>query len=85
MDNEIIVKEERLDLVVSPPDNLILYFFCSSLIDFEISLRFFLLKCFLLPLADIKIYFGLTPLQTKSDIDDLIIFFINSAGFLKFR
>ena len=45
-----IVNEDILETDVSPPDNIILYFFCSSLIDFEIKLRFFLLKCFLLPL-----------------------------------
>ena len=40
--NETIVKDEYLDFVVSPPDSLISYFFCSSLIDFDIKLRFFL-------------------------------------------
>ena len=30
-----------------------------------------------------KYYFGLTPLQIRSDIDDLIIFLITKSGFLK--
>ena len=33
---------------------------------------------------DKKTYLGLTPLQYKSEIADLIIFFITSLGFLKF-
>ena len=78
-----MVKDENLDFVVSPPDSLIPYFFCSSLIDLDIKIRFFLLKCFWFPLPEIKINFGFTPLQIKSDIEDLIIFFINNRGFLK--
>ena len=70
---------------MSPPDNLIPYFFCSSLRLLEIILRFFFEKELLLPLAPIKINFGFTPLQYKSEIEDLTIFFITKPGFLKFR
>ena len=85
MPNETIVNDDILEAVVSPPDSIILYFLCSSAIDFEIKLRFLLLKCFLLPLPENKIYLGFTPLQIKSEIDDLIIFFITNSGLLKFK
>ena len=81
---ETTVNDDLLETTVSPPDNFILNFFCSSAIDFEINLRLFLLKWFLLPLLDRKKYLGLTPLEIKSEIDDLIIFFIIRSGLVKF-
>ena len=77
------MKINFFDFVVSPPDNLIPYFFCSSFRLLDIRLRFFFEKEFLFPLAPININFGFTPLQIRSDIEDLSIFFITSLGELK--
>ena len=68
---------------MSPPDSNKPYFFCSSLIDLEISLRLFFENFLLLPDAEMNIYFGLTPLHNKSDIEDLITFLIINSGYLK--
>ena len=60
-----------------PKKNKELEKICSQLKNLDFALIFFI--------PAIKINFCLTPLQYKSDIEDLTIFFITKSGFLKFR
>ena len=82
---EVIVNDVLLENVVSPPESFRLNFLSSSLIDLDNLVRCILLNIFLLPEPEININLGLTPFDIRSDIDDLIIFFINKSGDLLLR
>ena len=51
---DIKVKLKFFDNVVSPPHNLISYFFCSSAKESEIFFKFFFEKLFLFPAPEMK-------------------------------
>ena len=52
--NDDVFYDKKNKLVVSPPDNFKLYFFCSSFNDFDILIKFLFVKFFLFPLPEIK-------------------------------
>ena len=70
---------------MSPPTNEKLYFFCSCLIDLTIFFILCLFIFFFNPEKEISKNLGSADLQIISDIDDLIIFFINKSGYRKFK
>ena len=81
---DVTVKDVIFENVVSPPLNKIWYFLSSFFKELIISIK---LECFAKNLfmeAEINIYLGFTPLQIKSEIDDLIIFLIIKSGWFKF-
>lgn len=81
---EVTVKDVSFEYVVSPPLNKIWYFLSSFFKELIINTK---LECFAKNLfidAEINIYLGFTPLQIKSEIDDLIIFLIIKSGWFKF-
>ena len=52
--NDDVFFDKKNGLVVSPPDNFKLNFFCSSFSDFEINNNFFFVKFFLFPQPEKK-------------------------------